>query len=111
MHKYYVTEDISSCTRKRHAENANGKRKYLPGQGGGGAVSTIIGSEEHRGTKKSHRGTTMSPLVGVAAVAGPLEETSSPKRRRIEDITKTYGYTNDGEDEALIDAQSQERYL
>ena len=53
----------------------------------------------------------MSPLVGVAAVAGPLEETSSPKRRRNEDITKTYGYTNSGEDEALTDAQSQERYL
>src|SRR5438046_1271843 len=94
-----------------HAEKARGKRKYLPRQGGGGAVSTIIGSEEHRGTKTSHRGTTMPPLIGVAAVAGPLEETSSPKRRRNEDITKTYCYTNDGEDEALTNAQSQERYL
>src|SRR4051812_11867993 len=32
-------------------------------------------------------------------------------RRRNEDITKTYGYTNGGEDEALTDAQNQERYL
>ena len=53
----------------------------------------------------------MSPLVGVAAVAGLLEETSSPKRGRNEDITKTYGYTNGGEDEALTDAQNQEHYL
>src|SRR5438270_298175 len=53
----------------------------------------------------------MSPMVGVAAVAGPLEETSSPKRRCNEDITKTYGYTNGGEDEALTEAQSQERCL